>query len=673
MPSSIWEYAPGAPDARYVVEFHYVGAGRGDYELVAAGVFRYVGRLRGSYAPGRYVPLPSQQQLWHLRWNGRLGRWWDAEVRCDYSLFQPDRRRAERWRGTAVGLQSSYGDSGDTASASFLWRGKLFWQSALFPEQRSAEQEHLRWWWNLPAVEEGLRERFGTEHSLRTSFARLQAEALWGWMRWGELSALRWGAALGSRRAAQGAQWRIAYAGGRVGDTGQRWQWHRLWVRAATDSGTAWRLSGELRGEWQRERSALFRQGYAEGQMEGQWCPKGLPVAVVLALPWRWQWEPEQRLWWQPAAELRWRLSPWEMGLRMGWNEIRQRDSLLRFPLLVWQGRWSSGEQGSAQWRYEAGSGLVGSFLPLFLQVAPGQGGYRYRGDLNGNGVADPWEFEAVAVGGDYVLVPTQVGSSLGVSVRADGAFLYAVPSFSRPALEWESRGSFFQRRYPGSFWQNLVPVAPSRFGVVATQWEGVQRIRIRRSEAQWQLEGQGSGMSMGTGTAWQQWYRYELQLRLQHPLSSAVQWLLGAGPMWQGQQGAGAQDARLAGMRGLVGFPWTPREGFSVAPQLLVLYGRVQGGGRTEELVNLVGSLGCGVHRVGGLSGEATLRYGAMKAIELPAWLFGSEGFLRGVWLQGSLSYQMGSTVWSVHYLGTRSGGRSWWQMLNGQVQLIF
>jgi len=41
----------------------------------------------------------------------------------------------------------------------------------------------------------------------------------------------------------------------------------------------------------------------------------------------------------------------------------------------------------------------------VFVRVTPGTGNYRYRGDLNGNGLADEEEFEQTRFDGDYVAV----------------------------------------------------------------------------------------------------------------------------------------------------------------------------------------------------------------------------------------------------------------------------
>jgi hypothetical protein len=46
----------------------------------------------------------------------------------------------------------------------------------------------------------------------------------------------------------------------------------------------------------------------------------------------------------------------------------------------------------------------------LFIQTVPGRGSFRYRGDENGNGIRDDFEFEQVRFDGDYVIVtmPTE-------------------------------------------------------------------------------------------------------------------------------------------------------------------------------------------------------------------------------------------------------------------------
>ncbi|HSQ75127.1 MAG TPA: hypothetical protein VLT13_06205, partial [Bacteroidota bacterium] len=62
-PATLYRYAPGDPQALYIVTFSYVGSGRGDYSRQRSGLFIWQGKGGGDYLPVRYLPLPQSHQL----------------------------------------------------------------------------------------------------------------------------------------------------------------------------------------------------------------------------------------------------------------------------------------------------------------------------------------------------------------------------------------------------------------------------------------------------------------------------------------------------------------------------------------------------------------------------------------------------------------------------------
>ena len=66
---SIYRFSPtDTANALYSVTFSYVGSGKGDYELIAAGRYQFAGLGKGSYLPVRFLPMPSaalrRESLW---------------------------------------------------------------------------------------------------------------------------------------------------------------------------------------------------------------------------------------------------------------------------------------------------------------------------------------------------------------------------------------------------------------------------------------------------------------------------------------------------------------------------------------------------------------------------------------------------------------------------------
>jgi len=64
---SIFVYAPTDPRAVYNVAFSIAPDGRGDYESVAFGEYRFVGKGIGTYMPVVYLPLPELRQVAAVR------------------------------------------------------------------------------------------------------------------------------------------------------------------------------------------------------------------------------------------------------------------------------------------------------------------------------------------------------------------------------------------------------------------------------------------------------------------------------------------------------------------------------------------------------------------------------------------------------------------------------
>ncbi|MCS7169280.1 MAG: hypothetical protein NZ949_01505, partial [Candidatus Kapabacteria bacterium] len=395
VPCAIWEYAPGAPDALYVVEFSPVGEGRGDYKQVAPTIFRYVGQGRGDYAPVKLLSLPARHQLWTLRWKWDPADLWSSEVRLDYSRFQPHRRYSEVLSGVALSLRSRYSIRSDTTATPLWWENSVEWATKGFPEHRAVRMRQQHFAWEPLLSAEGVGEKLRMQQRVYLQVAPLQVQAVAGWIRSDTtIAALWWEASTAVLPPADSSSLKLSYAGGKNSSRGlgRRDRWHQAMVIGSI-ARPRWRWVGEIRWRWQKESENFpqSQQRYAEGKLGvvGRITPS---VEGELQLPWRWQWEPLFSQWWQPSLWLRWRSSVWSSQVCIGWNAVRQTGAHRNFPLLLWQGLWKLPQQGSAQWRYESGAELTGVFLPLFLRVLPGQGNYRYKGDSNANGAADASE-----------------------------------------------------------------------------------------------------------------------------------------------------------------------------------------------------------------------------------------------------------------------------------------
>lgn len=667
-PVTVWQYAPGAPDAAYMVEFSFVGRGQGAYEPAGIGIFRYVGQGKGSYAPLRLLPLPSQRQRWELGWEWKPEGHWRTRLFGEFDRLQPYRRRAE-WLSTGgFGVQARYTMQPDTASSPLLWEGIARWRAAAWADRSTADMEHRAVAWNvLPAVEQSATARLVFEQRLRVQSQPFRGEVSLGWQRYGRLpTAMRWGAWV-EAAPAESARARMSYSGGRVAAQGSTpGYWHRLDLKGETGSGP-WQWRATVRLDWQEIGEV---QRAAEGSFVGLWSPVP-PVQVEFQLPWRWQSVPWPSSWWQPALWLRWSRAEWNTSLRAGWNVLRQGQSSARFPLLLWQGNWRADSHATLQWLYEAGGGLSGTLAPVFLRVMPGQGSYRYRGDLNGNGISEAAEFEPVPAGGDHIMVPMRAEDVVGSTIRGEAFWSWIFPVSAWRWAEWQGRMSLTQRgQLRSPWWRTALPRWPADTAAVATQWMAEQQLRLRGRPWEVTLRGDCSGLLFWLGAGWERRTRASGEARFQAPFHSLLRFMVSAGPVWEEVYTVswpGQHSSVLAAQAG-VEVVWQLGE-IAITPQLRLLQGWI-GEQRVTELTNLSGGLS--------LDGRLMERWRVVMAVR--------SGLLRpaavqGVWflsslhagttLSASLQYEAGSTVWSVQVQAVRTPSYPWWYTLSGQVHV--
>lgn len=673
---AIWEYAPAAPDAFYMVEFSAVGTGRGDYVQEAPGVFRYVGAGRGAYAPVRLLPLPARQQLWDIGWEWQTSQW-VSHLRWSGSRVVLPQHHPSAFHGMALSLNTLYRSDADTVRCPLLWESQTLWHSPFFFGRRTEEEQRvLVWNFVRRELDDGSAQAFHQQR-LQLRLAPVVAEALAGWMRWGSGMGVLWGGmTLGVLSEQQSPALLLRYAGGQSTDdgAGQRFLWQRIGATAMVVA-SPWRLLAHLWGQWQRGDHALsgYRQRDIVGEMLGSWVL--LPrVTLEASLVWRQQWEPLRSRWWQPSLWLRWgQPEQWTLQLRLGWNRVQQGGQSWQGPQALWQGRVPLPGQGSVQWRYEVGTELTDTLALTFVRVVPGQGAYRYRGDLNGNGLADPSEFEPAPVGGDYVSVPTSFGISRpGSFLRAEGVVRLPLAGQSEMQREWESRFSVAQRGVMRSGWRSLLPQRATEVGVSMTQWIVFHRLRFPTGTVQWDARAEWAGTAFWLGTAWEQGQRATGELRWECRVQNRFQLVWGGGPLWEERRRAFQPGwLRLSAARLFAETPWQLSSVMGLTPQLQLLRGAFWSDAVLQRVVNVVGALRANVQQQDFLSAEGVLQFG-MLAPELPSGLLLWVGSLLSGWrLQGSVGYRTGNALWSLQYLGAQQKRQRWWHALNGQVQL--
>ncbi len=84
-------YAPGTTEAKYNVQYTYVGDGLGDYFRESVGNFKFSGKNMGSYLPIIYLPLPELKQIGNVQLN--IQPFEDVTLSLEYAGSLWDRNR----------------------------------------------------------------------------------------------------------------------------------------------------------------------------------------------------------------------------------------------------------------------------------------------------------------------------------------------------------------------------------------------------------------------------------------------------------------------------------------------------------------------------------------------------------------------------------------------------
>ena len=86
-----FEFSPGSDSAFYNVSFSFVGEGNGDYVRLGLGRFKFVGSQKGNYAPVILLPLPELKQIGNFYSRLLLARNISAEGELSLSSFDRNR------------------------------------------------------------------------------------------------------------------------------------------------------------------------------------------------------------------------------------------------------------------------------------------------------------------------------------------------------------------------------------------------------------------------------------------------------------------------------------------------------------------------------------------------------------------------------------------------------
>ena len=430
-PVQFFQYAPGRA-ARYNVGFSNVGFGKGDYERVRAGEFRWKGTGKGEYLPIRFLPLPQSLELLDLhlaaapisdlRVSGEFGR----SVR-DANRFSSvsDNDNA----GHALKFAASYAPKnvriGGVNIGSFdLQIKERFVDSKFVPLDRTNDIEFNRKWGFESAIpgDEEIQEA-----SLR--YAPITAVSVSGG--YGKITR---GDALRSVRndiafVLQGEGLpKVDYyledirAKEISQDNSSKWLRQRGKLEYSI-----WKASPTFRYESEkRNNKSIATMALREGSFDYDLFAPGLTVKDLagLSLSSDYEWRVDN-IFSNGAVVRESKSFTQSYGARLAaWNNLsssldvtlREKKFSQHFKMLGKsdiqtvlvrnQTRFTPLNRGvETDLFYEVVTGQASRLERGFVKVTPGSGNYRYLGDLNGNGIADSEEFQETRFDGDYLII----------------------------------------------------------------------------------------------------------------------------------------------------------------------------------------------------------------------------------------------------------------------------
>jgi hypothetical protein len=427
-----FRYAPGDPTARYNVTFTFVGAGRGDYNRLRAGLFVWNGVGGGAYLPIRQLPLPQLHEIVDLTLEANPAA--DVRIAGEYAFSSLDANRLSSIGdqdngGHALNFTAAYEPKemrigGTNLGGMRLQVKERLVQSQFVPIDRADDIEFTRKWGvdSLVKADEEIQElslAYLPVHgvSVRGGYGRNRRGALQDAKR-------REGGLSVQGEGLPTAEFSIEEIVSTDAPTDTRSEWTR---RKGGLEYSFLNLTPGLRYESERrdigsqvttvaKNGGLKFDSYA-GYL--RFKPPG-PFSMQAELGWR-----TDDLFKDSAIVRESQSFTQSYGARLDeWHALSSTLDLtlrkktysqmfrisgrqdIQTVLVRNRTRYAPFNRGmEADIYYEVTTEQASRLERVYVKVTPGTGTYRYLGDLNGNGLADESEFVLARFDGDFVAV----------------------------------------------------------------------------------------------------------------------------------------------------------------------------------------------------------------------------------------------------------------------------
>ncbi|MEJ5305500.1 MAG: hypothetical protein WHV63_06110 [Ignavibacteria bacterium] len=423
-----FEFSPGSDSAFYNVSFSYIGEGQGDYIKLGLGRFKYIGPNQGNYAPVILLPMPELKQVGNFYSSIFITK--NIKVEGELSLSSFDRNRFssiddEKNKGKAYNYKLSFDSIGvnifslvDGSISSSYFERKT--EATYSPLSRIYEVEYERNW-NLGLTnqisDELLREfdfKFFTKNfDSKLSYGRLNRGI--------DFTSNRFNASINSEFFKQvNVNYFFSGITTRANQTNSNYQKNYFNIKYAHQSFTPY-LKMEIENKIDKivNDSLLYSSFRFYDFTLGLFSSFIKYLDINSAFNFRKDFLPFNN-----SIEEEANSYIYQLGLRL--KNISSISSSL--DLSFRQKKYSEVFKSSGRLNnqslaikylgrgiffkrffqtdlyYEASSQRSAKLERIFLRVPKGSGQYIYKGDLNGNGIADEFEFEPAKFEGDYIL-----------------------------------------------------------------------------------------------------------------------------------------------------------------------------------------------------------------------------------------------------------------------------
>ncbi|MCZ6775450.1 MAG: hypothetical protein O7D34_03205, partial [Ignavibacteria bacterium] len=428
---TFYRYAPGR-DATYNVAFSNVGFGNGEYIRQQLGVFVWKGKNNGDYLPVRFLPLPQSQQV--MDFNLAVTPTPDLEITGEFARSIFDANRFSPLddgdnNGHALKFSASYAPRnvkiGGTDIGGFDFRvEERFINERFVPIDRADVIEFNRKW-GIDTVT-----RFNEEIQ-ELSFKYLPTNAIivgggYGKITRGEaLRSVRNEASLVMKdEGLPITDYYLESVRSRdfIPDNSSSW----LRQKGSIEY-DLWKVTPSFRYEGEnRKIKAISTARLKQGSFRYDEFAPGITLKDFgnISLFTEYEWRADNvfndgivvRESKSFTQSYRGRLSQWNnltssLDITLREKKFSQTfrqlgNSDIKTVLVRSQNRFTPFNRGvETDLFYEVATKRSSKLERVFLRVTEGTGNYRYRGDLNNNGIADESEFELTRFDGDFVAI----------------------------------------------------------------------------------------------------------------------------------------------------------------------------------------------------------------------------------------------------------------------------